>query len=277
MQYLVENPNGATVSILFPKDGGEYDLKNIVKSIQKMDELSPKCDFIITGGEPFSVNKTTVLRTMLDTISALNSPHRLFIDTLALQYYDSNKDVIFEILDRYRACITGLNILRCTENAVESDIEFLHEINKICPVRICVEFTNRDFKNISAVMLFKSRYKDFPIQYERSRKNISYTDLICPDQYFVRLREVYGAQQVKVATDIKTNQSYWTVSDNAIYHIKLPYSKVPIKDDNFILVDIIIDDKGRILDEWPEYSLNLDLLNLDLYKQRQIYYRGEAC
>lgn len=277
MQYLVENPNGATVSILFPKDGGEYDLENIIKSIQKMDELSPKCDFIITGGEPFSVNKIPVLRSILDAISALKSPHRLFMDTLMLQYYDSDKDIILEILDRYRACITGLNILRRTDNTTEYDIDFLYEINKICPVRISVEVAGRDLKNMSAVLLFKLNYSDFPIQYKRSNKNISYTDLISPDQYFVRLRDIYAAHQIKVASDIKTNQSYWTVSDNAVYHVKLPYSKVPIGNDRYILVDIIIDGSGLILEEWPEYSLNLDLLNLDLYEQRQIFYRGEEC
>ena len=70
---------GATVTIFVPYDcknhcpfcinKGEYaDLTgfsadNICKSIRRMDAITPNCDFVFTGGEPFADLETCLLYT----------------------------------------------------------------------------------------------------------------------------------------------------------------------------------------------------------------------
>ena len=83
---------GATVTIFVPYDcknhcpfcinKGEYadmtgfSLEKIIESIRRMDAITPKCDFVFTGGEPFAdIEK---LQLMLDEIP---TTHRVFINT----------------------------------------------------------------------------------------------------------------------------------------------------------------------------------------------------
>ena len=83
---------GATVTIFVPYDCGnncpfcinkqEYEnpvgfsLEAICESIRTMDEITPKCDFVFTGGEPFA--DLDALQTMLDLIPPT---HNIFINT----------------------------------------------------------------------------------------------------------------------------------------------------------------------------------------------------
>ena len=83
---------GATVTIFVPYDCGnncpfcinkqEYEnpvgfsLEAICDSIRTMDEITPKCDFVFTGGEPFA--DPDALQVMMDCVPA---GHRVFINT----------------------------------------------------------------------------------------------------------------------------------------------------------------------------------------------------
>ena len=73
---------GATVTIFVPYDcknhcpfcinKGEYadmtgfSLEKICRSIERMDAITPDCDFVFTGGEPFANLES--LQVMLDKI-----------------------------------------------------------------------------------------------------------------------------------------------------------------------------------------------------------------
>ena len=69
MKYVTRK-GGATVTILVPWDCGNncpfcvnkkdylhmenFSLDKILESVKTMDEITPECDFVISGGEPFS-------------------------------------------------------------------------------------------------------------------------------------------------------------------------------------------------------------------------------
>ena len=83
---------GATVTIFVPYDcrnhcpfcvnkqeyahAEGFSVEAILKSIAVMDEITPRCDFVFTGGEPFANLKA--LQRMLDAIPAT---HKVYINT----------------------------------------------------------------------------------------------------------------------------------------------------------------------------------------------------
>ena len=103
---------GATVTVFVPYDCGnhcpfcinkqEYEnpvgfsLEKICESIRTMDEITPKCDFVFTGGEPFA--DLDALQTMLDQIP---TTHRVFINTTLPTLQGATEDdlVAFDYTD----------------------------------------------------------------------------------------------------------------------------------------------------------------------------------
>ena len=97
---------GATVTVFAPYDCGNhcpfcinkgeyadtswFDQSKIEESIKVMDEITPYCDFVFTGGEPLANRQ--MLQKMIDLIP---STHRLFINT-TLPIFDgqSEEDLI---------------------------------------------------------------------------------------------------------------------------------------------------------------------------------------
>ena len=83
---------GATVTIFVPYDcrnhcpfcvnkqeyahAEGFSVEAILKSIAVMDEITPRCDFVFTGGEPFANLKA--LQRMLD---AIPTTHKVYINT----------------------------------------------------------------------------------------------------------------------------------------------------------------------------------------------------
>ena len=83
---------GATVTIFVPFDcrnhcpfcvnkqeyahAEGFSVEAILKSIAVMDEITPRCDFVFTGGEPFANLKA--LQRMLD---AIPTTHKVYINT----------------------------------------------------------------------------------------------------------------------------------------------------------------------------------------------------
>lgn len=97
---------GATVTIFVPYDCKNhcpfcinkeeygdmagFSLEKIVQSIRRMDAITPKCDFVFTGGEPFAdIEK---LQIMLDEIP---TTHRVFINTtLPVSKCQTEEDIL---------------------------------------------------------------------------------------------------------------------------------------------------------------------------------------
>ena len=83
---------GATVTVFVPYDCGNhcpfcinkkeyadttgFSVEKICESIEKMDSVTPRCDFVFTGGEPMANLES--LQMMLDRIPRR---HKIYINT----------------------------------------------------------------------------------------------------------------------------------------------------------------------------------------------------
>ena len=108
---------GATVTVFVPYDCGnhcpfcinkqEYEnpvgfsLEKICESIRTMDEITPKCDFVFTGGEPFA--DLDALQTMLDQIP---TTHRVFINTTLPTLQGATEDDLVAFTEKNKDKIT---------------------------------------------------------------------------------------------------------------------------------------------------------------------------
>ena len=114
---------GATVTIFVPYDCGNncpfcinkgeyadltgFSADKICESIAVMDSITPACDFVFTGGEPFADLKT--LQRMLDCIP---TTHKVYINTTLPVSANQSEDDIVEFTRRNRHKITCLNVSR---------------------------------------------------------------------------------------------------------------------------------------------------------------------
>ena len=99
---------GATVTVFVPYDCNNhcpfcinkkeyadcsgFSLDAILRSIHTMDEITPRCDFVFTGGEPLA--DLGSLQKMLD---AIPNTHRIFINTTfpVQQKYSADEMIAF--------------------------------------------------------------------------------------------------------------------------------------------------------------------------------------
>ena len=120
---------GATVTIFVPYDcknhcpfcinKGEYadmtgfSLEKICRSIERMDAITPDCDFVFTGGEPFANLES--LQVMLDKIP---TTHKVYINTtLPVSEHQSEADIL-AFAERNRHKITCINVSRHMQHYV---------------------------------------------------------------------------------------------------------------------------------------------------------------
>ena len=97
---------GATVTIFVPYDCKNhcpfcinkeeyadmtgFSVEKICDSIRRMDAITPRCDFVFTGGEPFV--RPGSLQVMLDEIP---TTHKIYINTtLPVSEYQSEEDIL---------------------------------------------------------------------------------------------------------------------------------------------------------------------------------------
>ena len=131
---------GATVTIFVPYDcknhcpfcinKGEYadmtgfSLEKICRSIERMDAITPDCDFVFTGGEPFANLES--LQVMLDKIP---TTHKVYINTtLPVSEHQSEADIL-AFAERNRHKITCINVSRHMQHyVVESNDGLLSKL-----------------------------------------------------------------------------------------------------------------------------------------------------
>lgn len=291
-RYYVENPKGATATIFVPydcdnncpfcinkkeyADTSKFDLNKILDSIVTMDKISPECDFVLTGGEPFTFSKMDILWAILETIKHCKGHHDLYINTTMPVRTTEDYTAMIKTLNRYRGVITGLNVSRHSKfnvqvfQDVRHDVAMLKTIEMYCGVRInCVLYKDA-IDETTALQIFKEIYKDFKIQFRKDYVSTSYEDLMTVDQQFVKLRNLYDARRFQTSLTFGINRTSWEVCPGVSYHVTLPYSKIPT-DDGDILIDVIINQEGKIMDDWNDFGQELDL---EAYEQREIFTKG---
>ncbi len=274
---------GATVTVFVPYNclnncpfcinKAEYDdptgfsAEKICESIQRMDAITPYCDFVFTGGEPFA--DLRVLQQMLDIIPPT---HKVYINTTLPVSALQTEDDIIAFTARNKDKITCINVSRHMQHyVVESNDGLLNRL--AVPFRInCVLYKNYPKKDM---IPYLERFRAVPgasIQFR-----FDYTETT-PDN-------LYEADHDKILLDLKEIAVYRGLDGcrmrcgfhfdykglELTYHKTLPYSTIVEKDpaDGMtydILYDILIKQTGEIHSDWDGTLLDVPAYEKVVYE-----------
>lgn len=244
-----------------------FSLEKICASIRQMDAITPRCDFVFTGGEPLS--DLDALQIMLDEIP---TTHKVYINTtLPVSEHQSEEDVL-AFLERNKHKITCVNVSRHMQKyVVESNDGLLSRL----PVRF----------RVNCVL-----YKDYPakdlIPYlERFRKIPGATIQFRFDYTATTPENLYDEEHDKILQDLKQIARYTGLDGcrmrcgfhfdyhglELTYHKTLPYSTVVETDpaDGVtydILYDILIKQNGDIHSDWTGVRMDVEAYKKVVYE-----------
>ena len=265
--------NGAPVTVFVPYDCGNncpfcinkkeyanpvgFSTDKIIESIRIMHSITPGCDFVFTGGEPFA--NLADLQRMLDEIP---TTHRVFINTTLPTFKSHTEDDIREFCERNKEKITCLNISRHLQSyVVESRDEFLASL----PVK----------RRINCVL-----YKDYPRE-----KLIPFIERFAKYNFSLQFRFDYTATTPENLYDREHDKIYHDLCEvsrytgldgcrmrcgfhydyndlEMTYHKTLPYSTIVETDETGvtydILYDILIKQNGDIHSDWTDIPLDVE-------------------
>ncbi len=264
---------GATVTIFVPYDCGNncpfcinkkeyadmtgFSAEAICESIRTMDAITPECDFVFTGGEPFA--NLDSLQVMLD---AIPRTHKVYINTTLPLLNGVTEDDIVAFAQKNRDKITCINVSRHLVKYVkESGDELIARMP--VPVRInCVLF--RDYpKDRLVPYIERIQALGRPIQFR-----FDYTDTT-PENLYDREYDMIYQDLCKVARytglDGCRMRCGFHFDYNGLeltYHKTLPYSTiVETGEDGVtydILYDILIKQTGELHSDWTGVKLDVE-------------------
>lgn len=266
---------GATVTIFVPYDCHNhcpfcinkeeyadltgFSAEKICKSIDRMHAITPRCDFVLTGGEPFANLKS--LQVMLDHIPGT---HKVYINTtLPVSKQQTAEDIIaFTRKNRHK--ITCINVSRHMQKyVVESNDSLLARL--AVPFRInCVLY--KDYPK-SDLIPYVERFRVIPGASIQFRFDYTATT---PDN-------LYDEASDPILQDLKKISRYTGLDGcrmrcgfhfdykgmELTYHKTLPYSTIVETDPTNgvtydILYDILIKQNGDIHSDWDGTKLDVD-------------------
>ena len=263
---------GATVTVFVPYDCNnhcpfcinkqEYEdctgfsLKAILRSIRTMDEITPACDFVFTGGEPLA--NLDALQQMLD---AIPPTHKIYINTTFPVQQQHSAEEMIAFTEKNKDKITCINISRHLVPYVEESPD---ELIARIPTNIrvnCVLY--RDYPRDELVQYMR-RFKKYriPIQFR-----FDYTDTT-PEN-------LYDEEHDMILRDLKEFCRYTGLDGcrmrcgyhfdfeglELTYHKTLPYSTIVENDGDQtydILYDILIKQNGDIHGDWDGKILDVE-------------------
>ena len=264
---------GATVTIFVPYDCGNncpfcinkkeyadmtgFSAEAICESIRIMDEITPYCDFVFTGGEPFANLQS--LQVMLD---AIPRTHKVYINTTLPLLNGVTEDDIVAFAEKNKDKISCINVSRHLVKYVkESGDELIARMP--VPVRInCVLF--RDYpKDRLVPYIERIQALGRPIQFR-----FDYTDTT-PENLYDREHDMIYQDLCKVARytglDGCRMRCGFHFDYNGLeltYHKTLPYSTiVETGEDGVtydILYDILIKQTGELHSDWTGVKLDVE-------------------
>ncbi len=263
---------GATVTVFVPYDCRNhcpfcinkqeyadmtgFSLEKICASIRRMDAITPRCDFVFTGGEPMA--NLDSLQVMLDCIP---TTHRVFINTTLPVFEDQSQEDILAFFERNKGKVTCVNISRHMQKYVEESPDEL--IGKLpVPARVnCVLWKNYPGQDLPAfVRRWKGRGVSIQFRYD-------YTDTT-PEN-------LYREEDDKILHDLKKYFTYKGLDGcrmrngyhfeydgvEITYHKTLPYSTItetgPDGVTYDILYDVIIKQNGDIHSDWTGVMMDV--------------------
>ncbi len=263
---------GATVTIFVPYDCGNncpfcvnkkeyadmtgFSVKAICHSIRVMDAITPCCDFVFTGGEPFADLQD--LQIMLDTIPRT---HKVYINTTLPLMNGVTEDDILAFAEKNKDKITCINVSRhLVKYVVESDDSLIARMP--VPVRInCVLFRNYPKEKL-VPYIERIRALGRPIQFR-----FDYTDTT-PENLYDRDHDTIYRDLCEVATytgldgcRMRCGFHFDYHGTELTYHKTLPYSTiVETGEDGVtydILYDILIKQTGELHSDWTGVKLDV--------------------
>ena len=264
---------GATVTIFVPYDCRNhcpfcinkpeyadctgFSAEKIIDSIKVMDGITPRCDFVFTGGEPFA--NLTKLQQMLD---AIPKTHRVFINTTFPVQPGCSAEEMLAFTERNKDKITCINISRHIVKYVEeSPDEVVAQI--ATPTRVnCVLYMDYPADELPD---YAERWRKYhiPIQFR-----YDYTETT-PDN-------LYDEEHDPILRDLRANFEYMGLDGcrmrngfhfrykdlHMTYHKTLPYSTIVETDENGvtydILYDILIKQNGDLHSDWTGVPLDVE-------------------
>ncbi len=264
---------GATVTVFVPYDCQNncpfcvnkqeyancagFSVDKILESIRIVDGITPRCDVVFTGGEPFANLES--LQRMLD---AVPTTHKVYINTtFPVQPWCSAQEML-DFTERNKDKITCINVSRHVDKYVEeSPDEVVGDI--ATPTRInCVLYMDYPSYKLRD---FAERWRKYhiPIQFR-----YDYT-VTTPDN-------LYEEEHDAILQDLKTRFEYMGLDGcrmrngfhfrykdlHMTYHKTLPYSTIVETDKDGvtydILYDILIKQNGDLHSDWTGVRLDVE-------------------
>ena len=263
---------GATVTVFVPYDchnhcpfcvnKSEYadmegfSAERICESIRVMDNITPACDFVFTGGEPLANLET--LQQMLDCIP---TTHNVYINTTLPVFEGQSEEDIVDFTRRNRDKITCINVSRHMQKYVEeSNDELLPRL--AVPVRInCVLYKNYPKKDL---VPYIERFLDKPVAIQfRFDYTATTPENLYDEESDMILRDLH---EVATFTGLdgcrmRCGFHFDYKGMELTYHKTLPYSTIVEEADgktHDILYDILIKQTGDIHSDWDGTVLDVE-------------------
>ena len=273
---------GATVTVFVPYDCNnhcpfcinkqEYEdmhgfsLEKICESIRLMDSITPKCDFVFTGGEPMANLES--LQIMLDCIP---TTHRIFINTTFPVMHDYTREQMLAFAERNKHKISCFNISRHMQKYVEeSPDEVIARI--ATPKRVnCVLYKHYPTEQLPA---YADRFAEYniPIQFRYDYTETTPENLYeeSNDHILHDLKQYFNYKGLD-GCRMRCGYHFEYKGNHLTYHKTLPYSTIIEKGDDgityAILYDILIKQTGLIVSDWTD-----DYPPLDIEAYRNVYF-----
>ncbi len=266
---------GATVTVFVPydcknhcpfcinkaeyADMTDFSLEKICQSIRRMDKITPRCDFVFTGGEPLS--DLDALQVMLDEIPAT---HHIYINTTLPVSDLQPEENVLAFMERNRDKISCVNVSRHMQ-------KYVVESNDGLLARLPVRF------RVNCVL-----YKDYPAQelapyLDRFLKIPGASIQFRYDYTATTPENLYEQEGDKILRDLKKIARYTGLDGcrmrcgfhfdyhgmELTYHKTLPYSTIVETDPTDgvtydILYDILIKQNGDIHSDWTGVPMDVE-------------------
>ena len=260
---------GATVTVFVPYDCRNhcpfcinkqeyadmtgFSLEKICASIRRMDAITPRCDFVFTGGEPMADLES--LQTMLDCVP---KTHRVFINTTLPVFEGQSPEDVLAFFAHNRDKITCVNISRHMRKYVEESPDEL--IGRLSRVN-CVLWKNYPGQDLPAfVERWKGRGVSIQFRYDytdTTPENLYRED---DDQILHDLKKYFT---YKGLDGCRMRNGYHFEYDGVeiTYHKTLPYSTItetgPDGVTYDILYDVIIKQNGDVHSDWTGVPMDV--------------------
>ena len=264
---------GATVTVFAPYDCPNYcpfcinkaeyadmsgfDIEKIIESIGIMNEITPECDFVFTGGEPFA--DIDALQRMLDEIPAT---HRIFINTTLPVFEGQSEQDIIDFTEKNKDKISCINVSRHLVKYIEESPDQLLPRLAV-PTRVnCVLYKTYPKEQLPDYLSRWTKY-NIPVQFR-----FDYT-VTTPENLYDRKDDNILHDLSEIADYIGLDGCRMRCGFHfdyegleLTYHKTLPYSTIVETDTNGktwdILYDIILKQNGELRSDWDDTLLDID-------------------